>query len=279
MSLLMDLEALKSDSIRLEAIKASGEGRRSFYLARPAEFPPKGLIVDVHGISRNAKEHVLAIGHEAAKRGYATLAPIFDKARYPVYQQLGRNDGVSRSDLALDAFVDMAFELLDLSPRPFFLSGFSGGAQFAHRYALYNPHRVRALGLAAAGWYTALTRELPFPHGLGQRKMALRQPPNLPGFLAIPTLIAVGENDLDHDPALRRSPRLDSEQGENRYERGQRWLQSVQAAGLKYGVKADRRFVTLARTGHDFAEAAAPERGNLAAILVDYFQAVDRREI
>ena len=42
-----------------------------------------------------------------------------------------------------------------------YLFGFSAGAQFAHRYALLRPRRVRAVVAHAAGRYTLPTREVP----------------------------------------------------------------------------------------------------------------------
>ena len=43
------------------------------------------------------------------------------------------------------------------------LVGFSGGAQFAHRFAMLYPGCVRRVVVAAAGWYTYIDPSRPFP--------------------------------------------------------------------------------------------------------------------
>ena len=68
---------------------------------------------------------------------------------------------------------------------PFYLFGFSGGAQFAHRYVLAHPDRVAAAGIGAAGWYTFPDSATPYPYGLGRGagQQPLREARNSPGFL------------------------------------------------------------------------------------------------
>jgi hypothetical protein len=49
---------------------------------------PKALVVSVHGMSRIAHEHAAHVGRIAARQGWATLSPIFDKDRYPTISGL-----------------------------------------------------------------------------------------------------------------------------------------------------------------------------------------------
>ena len=45
-------------------------------------------------------------------------------------------------------------ECTGIDTRRINLFGFSGGAQFAHRYAMAHPGSVNALVLTAPGWFT-----------------------------------------------------------------------------------------------------------------------------
>jgi pimeloyl-ACP methyl ester carboxylesterase len=100
------------------------------------------------------------------------------------------------------------------------LFGFSGGGQFAHRYALFYPRRVARQVLGAPGWYTFPDPEHRYPLGL---RTAPPEWPKLtfnPGrFLRIPTLVLVGEHDNRRDRELNRTRQVDVHQGLDRMER------------------------------------------------------------
>jgi pimeloyl-ACP methyl ester carboxylesterase len=150
------------------------------------------------------------------------------------------------------------------------LFGFSGGAQFAHRFAMLHPDCVAALVIASAGWYTFPVAGDPFPYGLstgttdGQRAAA-----NLARFLQIPTLTLVGERDTRRDPGLRKEPRVDDRQGLNRIERAERWTTTLRAAAAEMGVAAEREFVTIPNCGHSFDHCV--EHGGLAWRAMAWF--------
>ena len=107
-----------------------------------------------------------------------------------------------------------------LSLRRFHLFGFSGGAQFAHRYAMMRPARVQSLHLAAAVWYTFADTTTSWPRGLARTPQGRQITANLARFLALPIRLYVGENDTERDANLRQKPSIDAQQGANRKERG-----------------------------------------------------------
>ncbi len=72
----------------------------------------------------------------------------------------------------------------------------------------------------------------------------------------------MGERDTLRDPALRQSARLDKEQGENRFERGQRWINAMCHAAHQHGLNTDYRFVELPSVGHSFRRVV--KEGGLA---------------
>jgi pimeloyl-ACP methyl ester carboxylesterase len=263
----------RMDRVQFHEMTLPGETSPNALLTVPGEQKPTALVVSVHGISRNVREHAATVGQAAMRRGWATLTPIFDRDRYLRYQQLGGKNGQGRSDLALDAIVDIAFERIGLNSAPFFLAGFSGGAQFSHRYALLYPHRVRALALASAGWYTNLDSTRSFPRGIKPVKRLEMRFANLDAFLRIPLHVCVGELDKIRDPALRTSQYLDKVQGKNRVDRAETWLHHVEAVSDSYRIKTPRQFELLPDTDHDFTNATDPDKGALAEKWISFFAA------
>jgi pimeloyl-ACP methyl ester carboxylesterase len=234
-----------------------------YFLHRPqrvaADLPP---LVAVHGISRNAERQLAVFQRLSESSGRLLIAPLFDKARYQGYQRI--KPGRLAADRALICLLETLSRDCGQECGRIALFGFSGGAQFAHRFALFHPERVAQLALASAGWYSFPTENAPFPYGVGRR--GARAPAvRLGAFLAIPKLLLVGENDRERDPSLRAKPAVDIRQGADRLERARRWQAALEAAARRLGVKAPLQLATLPQSGHDFEECV--EKGGLAERL------------
>lgn len=217
---------------------------------------PLPVLVAVHGISRNAAEQVRVFAPGAERSGLLVLAPSFPEHRFPDYQRLGRRGRGPRADLALDRLL-WALRRTGLASDELFLFGYSGGGQFAHRFALAHPERVRAVAVAAAGWYT-------FPEPGGVYPQGLRVDGDLPGvrlrpraFLRVPTLVAVGDADRCRDNSLRRSRSVDRRQGRHRADRARRWVRAMRRAAAARGLSSRIELVMLPGVGHSFGECAA----------------------
>ncbi len=240
------------------------DARLGYWLQAPPS-PGGGapILVVVHGISRNAAEHAEAFRAVAAECGMALVAPLFSRELFPDYQRLGRRGRGLRADLALEAILSDVRRRFGVDDHRIHLFGFSGGAQFAHRYALAYPERVAGLMLAAAGWYTLPDPSLPFPRGLApcDRLPDLRF--SLPAFLRIPTTVFAGERDTRRDETLNRARLLDHRLGSHRFERARRWVELLAAAAEELGIPAHPRFVPLPDSDHEFASCIAPDRGDL----------------
>ena len=204
------------------------------------------VLVTVHGISRNAPAHLAAFA--SANPGIAVLAPQFGEHSFPHFQRLGLGHAELRSDLMLDAALERAARVTTIDTRRFHLFGFSGGAQFALRYAMLNPGRVRSLHLGAAGWYMFPDAAIPWPRGCGSelgRQFIVR----LEQFLALPIHIYVGADDTLRDPSLRTGTRIDRQQGPHRLARAECYFEHLKRV-------AGRTFLeVLPACGHDFDEA------------------------
>ena len=117
-----------------------------------------------------------------------------------------------------------------------YLFGYSGGGQFAHRYAMANPERVAGVVIGAAGWYTMPQNNCSFPHGVAP----CRDLPNLrfdsASFLRVPMTVIVGDRDCDRDHGLNKSARVDRLQGRTRIERALTWVKFMNLAAKSYGL-------------------------------------------
>jgi len=241
-----------ADFLRLPA----GDGRPECLAFVPTTFPNVGrtrVVVCVHGISRDFEEQVELLRSEASRRGYALLAPHFDAKDWPDYQRLGRRGRGPRADLALGRSLERLEKKIGLSISDRYLIGYSGGAQFVHRYAMAHPSRVRAAVCAAAGWYTMPDPARRYPQGLnvdgGLAGIRLE-----PGeFLRVPVLTAVGDADVDSE-AMRSTKRLNEIQGKTRIERARRWSDAMARAAEKRAIETPRELVLLEGAGHDFSE-------------------------
>lgn len=226
------------------------------------------LVVSVHGVTRRPLEHAMAFAGPARAAGAALLVPLFSEYRHRRYQQLVHPRSGRRSDLALIDTVASVRRRHGLSDAPLHLFGYSAGAQFVHRFALCHPHRVAALAVGAAGWYTWPDSSLPWPLGWGGVERWLGQPPDTAAFLRLRTRVWVGEQDTQHDESFRSEPTLDALQGSSRLERAHRWVQALRSAGARDNIGVVPTVHTVAESGHDFAQCA--RRGDLAQRVTEF---------
>lgn len=225
----------------------------------PRSDGPFEVLVAVHGISRNAEEIFRAFSAVAGER-LIVLAPHFDATGFPDYQRLGLRGRGLRADLVLDAALERFEATSGYSMRRFHLFGFSGGAQFAHRYAMHYPHRIASLHVASAGWYTFPDPAEPWPYGLGGRNPAHAVATQLPHFRAVPKTVYVGGQDTERDPALRTGARIDRQQGRNRVERARNWAAAVGDVELVEIPGAAHSFIECCHAVHRGLQAQVAER-------------------
>ena len=225
-----------------------------FYLYVPSRIDPEALpLVTVHGISRGAEEHLVAFAPWAERSGRILVAPLFSEDKCRRYQKVVLDR--CQADRALFATLREVAEATGVEVDRFDLFGFSGGAQFAHRFALLHPERVARLAVSSAGWYTLPDAGEAYPYGLAPGSRASQRfRPKLEAFLEIPTLVLVGERDVERDPALRKEERVDRRQGQTRVERAARWSQALREAAAQAGIAAEVRFRSLPGCGHAFED-------------------------
>lgn len=231
----------------------AGVPRIDYFAYRPASYRDDGRIAySIHGISRNAREHAEGFISQAERLGTLLVAPLFPKELFPRYQQLGSSAQADRADLAFDHVVQECREWLDLPSAPLRLFGFSGGGQFSHRYALFFPHRVARMALAAPGWYTFPDPERKYPYGLKSTSDWPHLAFDLASFLQIPTLVLTGEEDDLRDKDLNTHREIDAYQGLDRVERAERWAAACRAMARAYGLAPDVRHISVPNASHAY---------------------------
>jgi pimeloyl-ACP methyl ester carboxylesterase len=210
------------------------------------------VFISVHGISRNAEQHLQGFTAQAERYGAVMLAPLFPQESFPFYQRLGSGVNQQRSDLAFEQMLQDAAEWLGIRPDPLHMFGFSGGGQFTHRYAMFNPKRVARMVLGAPGWYTFPDPELQYPLGLRSSELWPRLKFSPARFLKVASLVLVGEEDDIRDADLNTTRRIDASQGLNRCERGERWVNAMRSLARAFNVPSDFRFEQVANANHAY---------------------------
>lgn len=240
------------------------------YLYLPRQPAGRGkVLVSVHGVSRNALEHIELLRAFADRHGVVLVAPLFTPETFRDYQRLGRKGRGLRADLALIRLLnEIGLETgLDTSKVDMF--GFSGGAQFAHRFSYAHSQRVRSLALGSAGWYTMPDRSLPYPYGTADAKGLDAVRFNPLATANLPTLVLVGEDDdREDDEELNRSRVVMQSQGRHRLERARTWTATMNALARQLGLPGPAKLVVLPGIGHSFRQAVL--EGGLAHQLFEH---------
>jgi pimeloyl-ACP methyl ester carboxylesterase len=212
-------------------------------------------VVAVHGITRAVEEMVFHLMPRARSAGRTLILPHFDQAHWPRYQ---RAACANRADWALIRLMDALRAEGLAGPGRFDLSGFSGGAQFAHRFAWLYPGLVGRLCLTAPGWWTLPDPAIAWPYGIGAAPGA--QGPgfclqsNLRRFLDRQIAVCVGDKDVQRDENLRKGAAIDARQGRHRLARARRWCAEIDACARADGIVPRISLRVMPGCGHSFAE-------------------------
>lgn len=241
-----------------------------YYLYLPRKTRAQApLFVSVHGISRNARQHARLFAPLAERYGVVLVAPYFERVRFGDYQRLGRTGRGERADQMLDRILTEVGREVAVPTARIHLFGYSGGGQFAHRYAFAHPERVVSLAVGAAGWYTFPDPGSRYPHGVGTTTDLAGVHFHPERFLRVPARVYVGGADAVRDRALRTGARLDRQQGRTRLERGRAWVRAMRAAAHARGLATPYTFELLPGADHSFRRSV--EHGDLAERVFQYF--------
>jgi pimeloyl-ACP methyl ester carboxylesterase len=209
---------------RTTVFAAGGDQRFSYCAHVPAghgrETAPLPLVVVQHGTGRTAAEYRDAFSEFAERHRCVVLAPLFpaglvdpdDLHNFKFIEYRG-----IRFDRALLDIVEEAGERFNAATGRFFLQGFSGGGQFAHRFLYLHPERLAGVSIGAPGRITRLDPELPWWLGTGDFAERFGRAPDLDAMREVPVQMVVGEEDTE-------TWEIDNPGGSN-------WMDGVQDTG------------------------------------------------
>jgi len=239
---------------------SSGAGVPECFIANPRA--DQDVVVAVHGISRNAAEIAMRFAAHPAFAQTTIIAPLFTLEGFGQYQQLQtRGPGQTRADTALIRLLEHLAEEHGIAADRFALFGFSGGAQMAHRFALFHPRRVTRLCVVSAGWYSLPRADLPYPFGIGNADGTVMIGPE---FLDIPTSVIVGNRDTRVDASVRQDDLIVAHQGKNRLRRARCYARALTDLAEATGAPERPKLMVLHGISHDFTQCV--HEGNLIEI-------------
>lgn len=169
----------------------------SRYSNRTGSLP---LVVLQHGTGRRGPQYRDNFADFAELHNVVVLAPLFPAAiddpndlhnfKFIKYHDI-------RFDLVLLSMVAEVSEKLDIEAEKFFLHGFSGGGQFAHRFFYLHPDRLRAVSIGAPGRLTLIDDTQDWWLGWRGMEDALGIAPKPELLAAVPVQMIVGDSDVE----------------------------------------------------------------------------------
>jgi len=183
--------------------------RFGFVLGPAPDDRCRGLVVCVHDSTRDLEPFVQGFGAWAREQHLALLVPHFPAGvrgdgHADGYKFL--HEGDIRYDVLLNDMVDQACAALGCTGPDFFLQGYSGGAQFVHRYLLLHPQRVRAASIGAPGEVTLLDEGLDWWGGIRDAKALFGLAVQPATMRRTPIQLLVGERDTEMDELVEQPP-------------------------------------------------------------------------
>lgn len=235
-------------SANFTAARTLQDGPVPYLIAPRAQ--PQGTLVSVHGLSRQSTLQFECMLPLADALNVTLIAPHFGDQEFNDFQRLGRRGRGPRSDLAL---LQLLEHLHIDAEMPLLLHGFSGGAQFVHRFVFAHPQRVARAVLMSAGFYTMLDACAAYPYGLrvGRSLPGVRMQPEL--FVQVPTLTIVGAGDTARDGSLRTANGVDARQGTTRVRRALTWHTELVGKTTALGYATEHALVEVPGVRHDVA--------------------------
>jgi pimeloyl-ACP methyl ester carboxylesterase len=202
----------------------------------------------------------------ARRHGVILIAPVFGGTAFPGYREM---TGACRRP---DEFVNQLVENLgrrfvgERFDGRFSLHGHSAGGQFAARYLLSHPGRLREVILSAPSAYPFPDPHVMWPYGMAAGRDPLTghaaiAPPKTLWIAAATTVtvsVLVGSSDVEDRPSAP------GQVGSSRLTRGRQWVEQMRALARAEGLVAKTGFVVVEGLGHDEDAMTAPVQARLA---------------
>ncbi|KAJ7623640.1 poly hydrolase [Roridomyces roridus] len=172
------------------------------YVPKSHDFdgPRLPLLVVVHGTRRQTGGYINQLQRFSEQHRIVIFCPLFPAGiiePFDVHNYKGLLYKDIRFDLVLLAMLKQAAETWKIDISRFFLHGFSGGGQFAHRFLYIHPTRLRGVSIGAPGSITRPTKTHVWPADLGDAKEVFAIEPDFALIAKVEVQVLVGEKDTD----------------------------------------------------------------------------------
>jgi pimeloyl-ACP methyl ester carboxylesterase len=240
----------------------------------PSGYDPAGdrvhpLAVLVHGSLRDAGTLRDEFIDFAEKHQCVLLAPLFpagidDADDLHNYKHIAYH-GI-RYDLILLDMIEEVADRYRVEKERVLMHGFSGGAQFAHRFLYLHPKRLRAVSIGAPGTVTLADESSTWWVGVKGMDEIFGRPFNPKAMREVAVQLVIGDQDIETwDVTVGpQSPFwMDgiNDSGETRVER----LQSLEKSLRSIGVAP--RFDTVSGVSHDGTGIQGPVKAFFSGVL------------
>lgn len=223
---------------------------------KPDNYVGDGFIVLFHGASRAAEAYRDNAAGFAEKYGRLVVVPEFDADRFPSqrYQFGGafdENGEFADPNEHTFAFVPRIVEHIRTregrDDLPYILIGYSAGAQFIERMAVFLDTDAERLIAMSPGSSMFPTREMDYGLGFGGLPEEWSTEARIQRYLALPLTIAIGSADVEEG----QLPTGDAfDQGVHRYSRNLRWFTTAMDLAHNRGWDFNWRLVIHHGAGH-----------------------------
>lgn len=193
------------------------------------------LLVLIHQSRRNASEIRIPFVPFAEKHSCIILAPLFPIApndpRDSAGYKLLKGSDVRYDRIVLSMIEEVSARYTRVNVDRFLLFGFSGGAQFVHRFAYLYPQRLKALACGAPGSQTLPDETRSYPEGVKDLEQVFGLRMAWQPLSNVPTMFIVGDADTDTSYATARGRTLDPSIQNGRFGATTRLEESWRGAG------------------------------------------------
>ncbi|MFD5572921.1 MFS transporter [Streptomyces cadmiisoli] len=226
--------------------------------------PPRPLLVAVHGTRRRVETLRDAFAGFAERHDCVVLAPLFpagitgpnDVDSYKLLSPAG-----FRSDEVLLDMVEEAAARWHVRTDRFHLHGFSGGGQFAHRFAYLHPDRLASLSVGAPGHVTLLEPTTTWWQGTADTDEQFGITTDPAALRDLPIQLIIGELDTGTAELPPHAARESAPAPGSRTDR----IHALRENWIAHGI--DARLDTVPGTGHDHIAVLPAVQKFLAAHL------------
>jgi pimeloyl-ACP methyl ester carboxylesterase len=259
-----------------------GKGRKSakitvFYYKPKSYQSDSPIIMVMPGAGRTGDKNRNRWIAAAEQYGLLVLSPAYAKKDYPksANYNLARmvkgtaDNYVTQPNAAdwifndFDRIFDLAVQVTGSKQTQFDVFGHSAGAQLGHRLALFYPQsKANRILSANSGWYTAINFQRPFPYGLKNAPIAVKQlKQQLKQSFAKHLVVLLGQNDNEHETrGLLRNDEEPSRQGAHRLQRGKYFFSEAKRQAKALGYVFNWQIHVVPNVGHSstkMSQAAA----------------------